>query len=40
MISVISRATGEQRFWVGDHADRRTGAALIAENIAVPSTQL
>jgi hypothetical protein len=40
MISIISRDTGEQRFWVGDHADRRTCAALIAENIPVPSTQL
>jgi transposase len=40
IISIISRDTGEQRFWVGDHADRHTCAALIAENIPAPSTQL
>jgi len=37
---VISRETGEQRFWVCDHADTRTCAALIAENIRVDSTWL
>jgi transposase len=40
IISIISRDTGEQRLWVGDHADRHTCAALIAENIPAPSTQL
>ena len=40
MISIIARDTCEQRFWVGDHADRQTCAALIAENIPAPSTQL
>ena len=29
----LSRDTGEQRFWVGDHADTRTCRALIAENV-------
>jgi len=33
IISVVSRATGEQRFWVCDHADRRTCHNLIAENV-------
>jgi transposase-like protein len=33
MISVISRETGEQRFWVCDHADKCTGHNLIAENV-------
>jgi transposase len=33
IISVISRETGEQRFWVCDRADQRTCSALIAENI-------
>jgi transposase-like protein len=32
-MSVIARDTGEQRFWVCDHADRQTCAAFIAENI-------
>ena len=40
IISIISRDTGEQRFWVGDQADRRTCAALITENIPTHSTQL
>jgi transposase-like protein len=30
---VLSRETGEQRFWVCDHADRRTCADLITENV-------
>jgi transposase len=40
IISIISRDTGEQRFWVCDHADRRTCAALIAENVPAGRTQL
>jgi transposase-like protein len=37
MISVISRETGEQRFWVCDHADRRTCTELIAESVPTDS---
>jgi transposase len=40
IISVISRETGEQRFWVCDHADRRTCAALIAENVPARRARL
>jgi hypothetical protein len=40
IISIISRDTGEQRFWVGDHADRRTCHELIMESLPVGSTQL
>jgi transposase len=40
IISVISRETGEQRFWVCDHADRRTCHELIAENLPPNSTRL
>jgi transposase-like protein len=36
---VISRETGEQRFWVCDHADTRTCQRLIAEKVAPSSTQ-
>lgn len=36
----MSRDTGEQRFWVCNHADTRTCAALIAENVPAVSTQL
>jgi transposase len=35
IIGIISRETGEQRFWVCDHADRHTCADLIAENVPV-----
>ena len=38
--SVVSRETGEQRFWVCDHANRRTCHALIADNIPVGRTWL
>jgi transposase-like protein len=37
---VVWRDTGEHRFWVCDHADTRTCAALIAENVPARSTQL
>jgi transposase len=40
IISLISRDTGEQRFWVGDHADTRTCAGLIAENVPPDRTIL
>jgi transposase len=40
IISIISRETGEQRLWVGDHADARTCRTLIAENIPAGSTLL
>jgi hypothetical protein len=37
---VVSRDTAEQRFWVCNHADTRTCAALIAEHVSARSTQL
>jgi transposase-like protein len=37
---VLSRETGEQRFWVCDHADRRTCANLIGENVPRQSAVL
>jgi transposase len=37
---VISRQTGEPRCWVCDHADKRTCADLIAENIPLKRTIL
>jgi transposase-like protein len=37
---VISRETGEQRLWVCDHANARTCAALIAENLPAGRTCL
>ena len=40
IISLISRETGEQRLWVCEHANTRTCAALIAENIPMGSTWL
>ena len=40
IIRVISRETGEPRWWVGDHADTRTCRTLIAENIPAGSTLL
>ena len=40
IISIISRDTGEQRWWVCDHADRPTCHSLIAENVPPGSTLL
>jgi transposase len=40
IISIIARDTGEQRFWVGDHADTRTCRALITDNIPAGGTRL
>jgi transposase len=40
IISVIARDTGEQRFWVCDHADMRTCHDLIATNVPAGSTRL
>jgi transposase-like protein len=39
MISIISRDTGEQRWWVGDHADRPTCHTLMADNVPAASTR-
>jgi transposase-like protein len=40
VISVMSRETGEQRFWVCDHTNTRTCSALIAANVPTGSTTL
>src|SRR5918996_1956631 len=40
IISLISRETGEQRWWACDHAHTRTCAELIAENIPIGRTWL
>ena len=40
IISVISRETGEQRFWVCEHADTHTCHELIADNIPPDRTRL
>jgi transposase len=37
---VVSRDTGEHRFWVCDHADTRTCAALSAANVPAGHTTL
>ncbi len=37
---MISRETGEQRWWVCDHADRLTCHHLIADNVPPGSTLL
>lgn len=37
---MISRETGEPRFWVGDHADRQTCHGLVIENLPAGSTRL
>jgi len=36
----VSRDTGEHRFWVCNHADTHTCAALIVEHVPTGSTQL
>jgi transposase len=40
IISIISRETGEQRFWVCDHADTRTCHNLIADSVPTGITRL
>ena len=40
IISIISRDTGEQRFWVCNHAAKRTCHDLLAENILAGGTML
>jgi hypothetical protein len=40
LISLISRETGEQRWWVCEPAQTRPGAALSAENVPMGSTWL
>ena len=40
IISIMSREPGEQRFWVGDHADRRTCHGLLIENLPAGSARL
>jgi hypothetical protein len=39
-LSIISRETGEQRWWVCDRADRHTCHALMADNIPTGSMML
>jgi transposase len=38
--SIISRETGAQRFWGGDHADRRTCHERILANLPAGNTRL
>lgn len=40
IIRVISRATGEPRLWVGDHADPRTCHERIAAHVPASRTRL
>jgi hypothetical protein len=40
IISVMSRETGEQRFWVCDYADKHTCSGLIAEDVQLHSAIL
>jgi transposase len=40
LISIISRETGEQRWWVCDHADRQTCHDLISDTVPPGSTRL
>jgi transposase-like protein len=37
---VVSRDTGEHRFWICNHADTRTCAAVIAEHVPAGGTML
>jgi len=37
---VVSQDTGEQRFWVGEHAATRTCHELIAETVPAGGTLL
>jgi hypothetical protein len=37
---VLARETGEQRWWVCDHADRRTCTALLAAHVPAGHTPL
>ena len=39
-MSVVSRETGEHRFWVCDHADTRTCRRLIANHVPAGNTRL
>jgi transposase len=39
-ISMISRDPGEQRWWVGDHANRHTCRTLSADHVPAGSTTL
>ena len=38
LISLLSRETGEQRWWVCERADLRTGRTLIAEHVPAGRT--
>jgi transposase-like protein len=40
IVSIVSRDTGEPRFWVCDYANAHACAALIAENVPTGNTQL
>jgi transposase len=40
IISLISRDTGEQRWWVCDHANRQTCYTLMADHVSPGSTRL
>jgi transposase len=40
ILGIVSRETGEHRFWVCDRADMRTCRDLIAENVPADRTRL